>query len=182
MLNESSTSALTAVASIAMTHTSRTVQTITRLLVGLLLLFVVAGCQSDEGERPTVESTKQWFQEKVGEAEELRDAVRDVGEVLQAYQDDDLDRAVSKLDSLKGTINWEKLGSPEMRDRILTVGTEVYASLDRPEDAARLIENALPHLEGDLRAQWDEIRARLESGDIPTTLEQDGIQDPTTAE
>ena len=98
--------------------------------------------------------------------------IKDVGELVDAYERNDMQRAAAELDSLRGTINWDKMASPQMRDRILTIGTEVYAALDRPQDAARLIENALPHLDGELKAQWNDLRARLESGTLPATLEE----------
>lgn len=140
----------------------------------LVLMLAIAGCQSDDTDTSSrLDQAKEWVDQKTA-------LVKDVGEMIDAYERNDMERAAAELDSLRGAINWDRLGSPEMRDRLLTIGTEVYAALDRPEDAARLIENALPHLEGDLRAQWDELRARLEDGSIPSTLEAG--DDPTPAE
>lgn len=136
-------------------------------LLALVLMLATAGCQSDDTDTASrLDQAKEWVDQKTA-------LVKDVGEMIDAYERNDMERAAAELDSLRGSINWDEMASPEVRDRILTIGTEVYAALGRPEDAARLIETALPHLNGELRTQWDELRARLEDGSIPTTL-QDG--------
>ncbi|PEN14194.1 hypothetical protein CRI94_03905 [Longibacter salinarum] len=136
-------------------------------LIVVLLLF--AGCGGSEGDSSATEQ----FDRARAWVEQQSAVVKDVGEMIDAYERNDMKRAAAEMDSLRGKLNWEELGSPQMRDRILTIGTEVYAALDRTEDAARLIENALPHLDGELRTQWDELRARLEDGSIPRTLDSD---------
>ncbi len=146
------------------------------VLFAAVLLMPLAGCQTEDGQTASsrLDQARQWV-------EDQSDMIKDVGEMVDAHERNDMERAAAELDSLRGSINWDKMGSPEMRDRILMIGTEVYAALDRPEDAARLIENALPHLDGELKAQWDDLRARLESGTLPATL--DGMaKEPTPGE
>lgn len=132
-----------------------------------IFLLPLAGCQTEDSETAgsRLDQARQWVEDKSS-------MIKDVGEMVDAYERNDMERAAAELDSLRGTINWDKMASPQMRDRILTIGTEVYAALDRPQDAARLIETALPHLDGELKAQWDDLRARLESGTLPATLEE----------
>jgi hypothetical protein len=132
-----------------------------------VLLMPLSGCQTEDSETAgsRLDQARQWVEDKSS-------MIKDVGEMVDAYERNDMERAAAELDSLRGTINWDKMASPQMRDRILTIGTEVYAALGRPEDAARLIETALPHLDGELKAQWDDLRARLESGPLPATLEE----------
>jgi len=145
-------------------------------LLALVLMLAIAGCQSEDTDTDTasrLDQAREWVDQKTA-------LVKDVGEMIDAYERNDMERAAAELDSLRGSINWDEMASPDVRDRILTIGTEVYAALGRPEDAARLIENALPHLNGELRTQWDALRARLEDGSIATTLEEG--EDPTPAE
>lgn len=141
---------------------------LTLVLFSAALLLLV-GCGEGDGEatgEPSqFEKARAWIERQSG-------TIQDIGEMIDAYERNDMQRAAAEMDSLRGAINWEKLGGPEMRDRILTIGTEVYAALDRPEDAARLIENALPHLDGELRTQWEDLRTRLESGNIPAEIER----------
>jgi len=154
---------------------------IPHLLLVLCITAGLTGCQSEEQTDRSpegaddiasqIDRARAWVEGKTA-------MIRDAGEMIDAYERGDMARAGAMLDSLQGSIDWEGMGGPEMRDRILTIGTEVYAALDRPEEAARLIENALPHLEGDLHAQWDDLRARLEDGSIPTTLDPDPPADP----
>jgi len=132
-----------------------------------ILLLPLAGCQTEDSETAgsRLDQARQWVEDKSS-------MIKDVGEMVDAYERNDMERAAAELDSLRGSIKWDKMASPQMRDRILTIGTEVYAALDRPQDAARLIETALPHLDGELKAQWNDLRARLESGTLPATLEE----------
>lgn len=145
-------------------------------LFAAVLLMPLSGCQTEDGQtaQARLDQARQWVEDKSG-------MIKDVGEMVDAYERNDMERAAAELDSLRGSINWDKMASPQVRDRILTIGTEVYAALGRPEDAARLIETALPHLDGELKAQWDDLRARLESGNLPATLD-DMQEEPTPAE
>jgi len=163
-----------------------------RISYFLLVLCITAGlsagltgCQSDgqtDGVSDEADDIASQLDRARAWVEDKTAMVQDAGEMIDAYERGDMERAGTMLDSLQGSIDWEGMGGPQMRDRILTIGTEVYAALDRPEEAARLIENALPHLEGDLRAQWDDLRTRLEDGSIPTTLDLDPLADSDPAE
>ncbi len=154
---------------------------IPHLLIILCITAGLTGCQSDgqtDGSSEEADDVASQLDRARAWVEDKTAMVQDAGEMIDAYERRDMERAGAMLDSLQGSIDWEGMGGPEMRDRILTIGTEVYAALDRPEEAARLIENALPHLEGDLRTQWDELRARLDDGSIPTTMDPDPSADP----
>jgi ABC-type glycerol-3-phosphate transport system substrate-binding protein len=143
--------------------------------LGFAIAFAGCGSEGDSEAGSSFDRARTWIEQQSA-------TIQNVGEMIDAYERNDMQRAAAEMDSLRGTINWEKLGGPEMRDRILTIGTEVYTALDRPEDAARLIENALPHLDGDLRTRWDDLRSRLEDGTLPGTLEPDPAGAPNPAE
>jgi len=143
--------------------------------LGFAIAFAGCGSEGDSEAGSSFDRARTWIEQQSA-------TIQNVGEMIDAYERNDMQRAAAEMDSLRGTINWDKLGGPEMRDRILTIGTEVYTALDRPEDAARLIESALPHLDGDLRTRWDDLRSRLEDGTLPGTLEPDPAGEPTPTE
>lgn len=155
----------------------------TRFLVGfvaaLLLAVPLAGCGGNESEsqadsiidrvQDATDRAQRWIDEN-------RQTARDIEQMWREYRNGDLARAATVLDSLRTEINWEEglLANEELRNHLLEGGTQVYEQLGRPQEARRLLEDALPHLDGEARQRWEETLRQLEqnASDEPVPAER----------
>lgn len=139
------------------------------VLSGLLALTLV-GCGGSSNDASQADSIIDRVQNATDRAQtwldENRQVARDVEQMWREYQAGDNTRAAALLDSLRARVEWDKglIANEALRNQLLEGGTQVYEQLGRPEDARAMLQEALPHLDGEARQRWEEALRKLDEG------------------
>lgn len=135
-----------------------------RLLASALLalpLLVLPGCQIDSSNLPSADDAINKAQQATDRAQQWVDANREVARrvdrMWRAYDQGNLDQASNELAALRQSVNWDEgiLAHDELRTRILEGGTGIYEALDQPDKAQALLQEVLPHLDGETGRRWE---------------------------